>query len=165
MTDQNQDPTPLLESDDHAKATAHPPLMLLIWIAGGLILGFVLSPILNLPAWIRGLAFIDVMVAFALFGWAMATFKRVETDVKLNTPADNLATDGPYAFSRNPIYLAMMILGLGLGFALSNIWLILGAIPFYYIISTKVIAPEETYMREKFGADYDAYCQKVRRWI
>ena len=163
MTDQDQPPR--LEAGDHAKATAHPPLMLLIWLVGGVVLGFTISPLIHLPISLRLIGFVDIILAFGFFGWALATFDRVKTDVKLNTPADNLATSGPYAYTRNPIYLAMIALGIGFGLAISNLWLIAGAIPFYYIIVKRVIEPEEAYMREKFGAEYDAYCQRVRRWL
>lgn len=159
MTD-NQVP----ELPPHAAATAHPPKVLLLWILAGVALGF-LVPVLHLPGWLRLLGLMDALAAFGLFLWCMGTFKRVGTDVKLDTPADALATDGPYAFSRNPIYLSMIVLGLGLGVALSNIWLLAGAPIFYYIINERVIKAEETYMAAKFGPDYAAYCQKVRRWI
>ena len=152
------------EMKDVADAKLHPPTTLLIWIIAGILLNLMI-PLIHFPGWLRALGVLDVLAALGFFAWALGTFRRIGADVKLDTPADALATDGPYAFSRNPIYLAMLVLGLGLGFALSNLWLILSAPIFWWLITEKVIKPEETYMARTFGKAYDGYCSKVRRWI
>lgn len=161
----SEDSQPQLDHDgDFAKVEFHPPKALLIWIVLGVGANWIL-PSLALPGLLRQLGFVTVLAALGLFGWAMSTFKRVGTDVKTSTPADNLATDGPYGITRNPIYLAMLMLGTGLGLLFSNVWLLVGGAAFFILITEKVIRHEEVYMADKFGDDYRAYCANVRRWI
>ncbi len=161
MTDENsQSDLPV----DVAATKLHPPKVLLTWIAAGIVLDFIL-PLAVFASQLRMIGFVLIGLALCLFAWALRTFQRVGTDVKTTTPADNLATDGPYGLTRNPIYLAMLTLGTGLGLALSNLWLLVGGIVFFVLISKMVIEPEEAYMERAFGDEYLSYKGRVRRWI
>ena len=79
--------------------------------------------------------------------------------------AKALVESGPFQFSRNPMYLGMMLILIGafLGFGawVNLIWV--GV--FFAVISVFQIGPEERALRDKFGVAYEAYCQRVRRWI
>lgn len=149
---------------DVAGTKLHPPKTLLAWIVLGIALDFLL-PLATFAAELRWIGFALIGLSLCLFAWAMQTFKRVGTDVATTTPADALATDGPYGYSRNPIYLAMITLGVGLGLGLSNMWLLIGAVGFYGLITKFVIEPEEAYMERTFGDDYLSYKARVRRWV
>jgi len=149
---------------DVADTKLHPPKVLLTWIVLGLILDFFV-PLAVFAAELRWVGFGLIGLSLCLFAWALQTFKRVGTDVKTTTPADNLATDGPYGYTRNPIYLAMITLGTGLGLGLSNMWLLFGAVAFYGLITKLVIEPEEAYMERAFGETYLSYKARVRRWV
>jgi len=81
------------------------------------------------------------------------------------TPASELFQKGPYKFSRNPIYLAMVVFGAGFGIATSNVWIIVTTAIVGLIFHFFVILPEERYLARRFGAEYDAYRSRVRRWI
>src|SRR5205823_310926 len=79
--------------------------------------------------------------------------------------APQLATDGPYAYVRNPIYLGNLILGLGMiGLVRDARLLILYAIvfPLLYVM---IVPAEEEFLRQRFGADYALYCAAVPRMI
>lgn len=79
-------------------------------------------------------------------------------------PPDRLLTTGPYAISRNPMYLGhlMFMLGLALSTGSRLAWVILLAnIPWF---QNRVLFDERR-LREKFGGDYQTYCRRVRRWI
>ncbi|MEN8723342.1 MAG: isoprenylcysteine carboxylmethyltransferase family protein [Alphaproteobacteria bacterium] len=149
---------------DVAATKLHPPKALLTWIVVAVVLDFFL-PLATFASELRWVGFCLVGVALGLFAWSLQTFKRVGTDVKTTTPADNLASDGPYGISRNPIYLAMITLGVGLGLLLGNMWLLIGAIVFYGLITKLVIEPEEAYMERAFGDKYITYRCRVRRWV
>jgi protein-S-isoprenylcysteine O-methyltransferase Ste14 len=80
-------------------------------------------------------------------------------------PADALATQGLYARSRNPLYLAALIAFFGLGLALRSTWL-LAAVPAVAVALIKLaIEPEEAYLERRFGEAYRRYKAQVRRWI
>ena len=79
--------------------------------------------------------------------------------------AKKLVTSGLYQFSRNPMYLGMVIFLIGWTVLLGNLWHLAGPIGFAIYIQRFQIAAEERMMTTKFGADYAAYKNRVRRWI
>ena len=107
----------------------------------------------------------------ALVLWATARFRRSRTTIhpdRLDERAGEmttLITDGPFALSRNPIYLGMALLvtgtGLGTGSLVSPFVLAL----FVWFIQTRQIEPEERVLRERFGAGFDGYAAHVNRWV
>jgi protein-S-isoprenylcysteine O-methyltransferase Ste14 len=97
--------------------------------------------------------------------WAIGAFRRRRTAVQPWKPSTALVADGPYRFSRNPIYLGFAVTHLGLALAL-NSWLALALlIPCLVVVDRGVIAREERYLAAKFGAPYDVYRARVRRWL
>ena len=106
-------------------------------------------------------------VAFALAFSVLNNFRRART-----TPspiaihlAEKLVISGPYRFSRNPMYLGLVLLLIGITAILGEAWLLIGPAILALFIQRFQILPEERVMLEKLGADYQAYCQRVRRWI
>lgn len=97
---------------------------------------------------------------------SVRVFRKVGTTVNPVDPdqASMLVVEGPFTFSRNPMYLGMSEMLIGFGF-IFGAWLTLPIVALFMIyITIFQILPEETVMKEKF-ADYDEYCSKVRRWI
>jgi protein-S-isoprenylcysteine O-methyltransferase Ste14 len=80
-------------------------------------------------------------------------------------PSPSLIFSGPYRFSRNPMYLGVTLVELGLGLALGNLWISLFAAPALLIVHLIAVLPEERYLAEKFGAPYRAYLTRVRRYL
>jgi protein-S-isoprenylcysteine O-methyltransferase Ste14 len=119
------------------------------------------------PATIRGALVGGVVFAlgFALAVWAIATIRKAGTRVETNKPTTNIVRNGPYRFTRNPIYLSMMLGLIGLAIALNSLWLLLTLIPFALVIRYGVIAREEAYLERKFGDVYSRYRARVRRWL
>ena len=72
---------------------------------------------------------------------------------------------GPYRFTRNPIYLAMVLGLIGLAIAFNTLWLLLVPVPFALVTRYGVIAREEAYLDRKFGDVYRRYRSRVRRWL
>ena len=81
------------------------------------------------------------------------------------TRTSAVVTTGIYRVSRNPMYLAMLLGLLALGFLLSNPFSMGIAVLFAPAITRLQIIPEERALSRRFGASYVAYCQTVRRWI
>jgi len=85
--------------------------------------------------------------------------------VQTSEPTTTIVDTGPYRFTRNPIYLAMLLGLIGLAIALNSLWLLLTLVPFVLVIRYGVVAREEAYLERKFGEDYRRYRARVRRWL
>jgi protein-S-isoprenylcysteine O-methyltransferase Ste14 len=107
---------------------------------------------------------------FVIFGLicsspALLKFLRSNNTLVPFKPASSLQTDGIYAFTRNPMYLGLLSLYIGIAFFAGNWWTLM-LIPLIVIVITfYVIKREEKYLLDAFGHDYTAYKGKVRRWI
>jgi protein-S-isoprenylcysteine O-methyltransferase Ste14 len=90
---------------------------------------------------------------------------RTRTSFHPGAKASALVTSGVYQRTRNPMYLSFLFFMIGLGLALPNPWLILLAPVLLIYMQERVIKREEAYLSARFGAEYDAYRSKVRRWF
>jgi protein-S-isoprenylcysteine O-methyltransferase Ste14 len=154
-----------IDSPDHAGVAFPPPLLLLVSILAGFLLRWVV-PSAFLPtaaAQIFGPAL--TAMSFGLVGWAMFTFRRGGASVPTSESTDVIVSGGPYAFSRNPIYLSMVLLLLGLGVWSNSLWFLALAAIAALLLTYGVIIREERYLGGKFGAEYEAYRNRVRRWV
>jgi len=105
------------------------------------------------------------VVSASLAIWAGRIMKAAGTNVRPDRPALTIVRDGPYRFTRNPMYLSLCLLQLGLGFVLNGWMPLLSAVPLMLILHFGVILREETYLEAKFGEQYLAFKREVRRWI
>jgi protein-S-isoprenylcysteine O-methyltransferase Ste14 len=112
--------------------------------------------------WLGGAVFVS---ALALFAWAITTITRAGSNVPTNMPTTSIVATGPYRFTRNPIYLGMMLGLVGLAIAFDSLWLLMTLVPFFLVIRYGVVAREEAYLERKFGQVYRRYRARVRRWL
>ena len=77
--------------------------------------------------------------------------------------AENLVRGGVFAHSRNPLYLGNLLMIVGLAVMVHSLPLYLVGVPFFVFVYAAIIAAEENFLRGKFGAEYEAYCQQVNR--
>jgi protein-S-isoprenylcysteine O-methyltransferase Ste14 len=153
------------DTADAANVIVRPPLAWALAVVVGLALDW-LAPLPFMPAvlpagWLGGAVF---AAAFALAVWAIATITRAGSNVPTNRPTTTIVIAGPYRFTRNPIYLAMMVGQLGLAIAFDSLWLLATLVPFALVLRYGVVAREEAYLERKFGDDYRRFCARVRRW-
>lgn len=113
----------------------------------------------------RGLALTLIVGGLLLDGMAAGLFRRRGTAVEPWKPSTALIIEGPYRFSRNPIYLGFAITYLGLAIAMDSWIALILLLPCLVVVDRLVIRREERYLANKFGAAYDSYRQKVRRWL
>lgn len=113
----------------------------------------------------RGVALTLIVGGLLLDGMAAGLFRRRGTAVEPWKPSTVLIAEGPYRFSRNPIYVGFAVTYAGLAIAMDSALALFLLLPCLAVIDQFVIAREERYLSAKFGADYDAYRQKVRRWL
>jgi protein-S-isoprenylcysteine O-methyltransferase Ste14 len=107
-----------------------------------------------------------VAISWILPVWAIILFRSEGTEVEPTSPTNRkLITSGPYQFTRNPMYLGLVILTLGIAIWVGA-WPMFGAPIALFATSNWVHIPfEEAKMRRQFGAVYDDYVARVRRWI
>jgi protein-S-isoprenylcysteine O-methyltransferase Ste14 len=151
---------------DTAQVTIRPPLAWGLAVIAGLALNWLVPfPFLpaHLPAgWLGATVFV---LALALFAWAIVAITRAGSNVPTNLPTTTIIDSGPYRFTRNPIYLGMLLGLIGLAVAFDNLWLLIMLVPFALVIRYGVVAREEAYLERKFGDVYRGYRSRVRRWL
>ena len=96
---------------------------------------------------------------------AMRTLARANTTILPHRGAEHLVTGGPYAISRNPIYLANTLLMIGVGLVSGIAWFIVFAVVAAFLTQKLAIEREEKHLDHRFGKRYRDYRKKVRRWI
>jgi protein-S-isoprenylcysteine O-methyltransferase Ste14 len=141
----------------------HPPVLVAGALGAALLLGW-LAPVRLSGGW-PGLGALLVGAALGLGLWAVLALREARTGIPTWEAATALVTTGPYAWSRNPIYLAMALLMAGLALASGSLWMALAAAGAVAGLDRGVIAREEPYLAARFGADYAAYRARVRRWL
>ena len=115
------------------------------------------------PLRIAGSVLAAAALCFAI--WAVATFRRLGTTPNPAGGTTALASEGPYRFSRNPMYASLVLLTTGVALTFDTLWPIF-LLPFVVlIVRANVILPEERYLEAKFGQPYRDYKARVRRWI
>jgi protein-S-isoprenylcysteine O-methyltransferase Ste14 len=151
---------------DTAGVIVRPPIAWALAVLAGFALNWIM-PLAFLPAalpagWLGAIVF---FLALALVAWAISTMTRAGSNVPTNLPTTTIVEAGPYRFTRNPIYLGMVLGLIGLASASNSLWLLVTLVPFALIIRYGVIAREEVYLERKFGDVYRRYCARVRRWL
>ncbi|MDX1497117.1 MAG: isoprenylcysteine carboxylmethyltransferase family protein [Salinisphaeraceae bacterium] len=152
-------------AQDSAGVAFPPPLMFLLAVIGGVILQF-MFPLPFLPwQWGMALGAISLLAGVGLILSAALLFVRAGTALPPWAAASAVVVQGPYRFTRNPMYLGMACIHASIGLAFTSWWILLSLIPTLWWVNKRVILKEEAYMAEKFGQPYKDYCASVRRWL
>ena len=154
------------QDTDTSNAAVRPPVAWLLALAAGVAADW-LYPLRFVPAsipaaWVGGAIF---AIALALAIWAIVTIRNAGTQVETYKPTTTIVANGPYRFTRNPIYLAMVLGLIGLAIAFDSLWIVVTLVPFYLVIRYGVVVREEAYLERKFGDVYLGYKSRVRRWL
>jgi protein-S-isoprenylcysteine O-methyltransferase Ste14 len=156
----------MADTTDTANVIVRPPIA---WAVAGLV-GLALNWLMPLPflpatvpaGWVGAMV---IVLALALGAWAVVTVTWAGSNVPTNLPTTAVVDAGPYRFTRNPIYLGMVLTLIGLGIAFNGLCLMLALVPFALVIRYGVVAREEAYLERKFGDVYRRYLARVRRWL
>lgn len=105
------------------------------------------------------------IAGISLIAWSIATLMRAKTTVMPDGVSSVLVTNGPYMRFRNPIYLGEVLVLLGIADWSKNIWFVLAAVAFAVLVTWLQILAEERHLKARFGADYEDYFARSRRWI
>jgi protein-S-isoprenylcysteine O-methyltransferase Ste14 len=145
-----------------------PPIIYLVAIAVSVLLNVFyplpwfaqpLSDIFFAIGWLMIAAFVALNIS------AIRAMRRAGTTVRPDRGTDHLVTDGPFGFTRNPLYLAGTMLILGIGLVSGIVWFLLLAILAAFAVQKLAIEREEGHLQARFGKTYLDYASRVRRWI
>lgn len=100
-------------------------------------------------------------------GWGVAAFRRAQTTMSPTAPerVAALVTTGIYRWTRNPMYAGLVLAAAGWALGLGNAAAFVGVPALAAYLQRFQIRPEERVLAARFGADYAAYCARVRRWV
>ena len=133
-------------------------------LAGALMTGAWGDPV-DLGAWRIPVGWALVLFFLGWNGWALLLFGRHQTGLLPGQASQALIEEGPYRVSRNPLYVGLLALYVGLPLLAPTFWgLVLFPIA-VLLIFWGAIQPEERYLRGRFGVAYDDYSRRVRRWL
>lgn len=146
-----------------------PPLIALVAIGAGVALQFWIpiraGSLIRSPAryWVGGAI---ALGAFLLLGlWSILIYRRTGQNPDPRTPTPVIVEAGPFRVTRNPMYLQLVLVTIGIAVVLANVWILLLTPVVAWLLQRLAILPEERYLERKFGDAYLAYKRRVRRWI
>jgi protein-S-isoprenylcysteine O-methyltransferase Ste14 len=152
-------------SDDHPDIIARPPLI----YAGAVLAVFLLRWVWPLPmthttfAYVAGAALIVLGFAFGIPG--RIALAKASTHVDPMRPTTTVVQTSSYRFSRNPLYVGLTVVFIGMGLIANTAWVFVILIPLSIAMHIGVILREEDYLERKFGEPYRRYRERVRRYL
>jgi protein-S-isoprenylcysteine O-methyltransferase Ste14 len=144
---------------------AWPPLLLVAAVAGGLALDALGLEPASWPQSSRAAGIALILLALANDLWCARLMWRSGTTIRPDRAVSRLVTEGPFRWSRNPIYVSHVALVAGLGLAFASPGMLLLAPLVAFGLARLAIAREERHLHRRFGRDYEAYVARTRRWL
>jgi protein-S-isoprenylcysteine O-methyltransferase Ste14 len=142
-----------------------PPLLTLGTLLLAVALNFLWPLRLRAPVWLRISGALPLLGAIVLAVWGRRKMLRAGTNLNPYKPTLSIVTDGPFKFTRNPLYLSNVLAYLGLTIILNTFWPLVFLVPMVLVFDYGIIQREERYLQAKFGDAYLAYRTRVRRWF
>ena len=158
---------------DHASVISFPPIIFLFFTNFGFFistLNLYFLKLYNIPIFLNILRSYEVgllliVSSLIIFIISINTFNEVDENPIPTSSTTQIISRNIYKYTRNPMYLAMLILQAGIGMSLSMVHIIFFVIFTYVVLKYYVILPEEKYLEKKFGTQYLVYKKTVRRWL
>jgi protein-S-isoprenylcysteine O-methyltransferase Ste14 len=138
-------------------------------VGGPLVLGLLVSwlvgdPLAPSPV-TTGSGWLLVAVFVLWNGWALVTIARHRTALLPGGATTIVIDRGPFAWSRNPLYVGLLVGSAGVGLVVGSVWALVALPPQWALLRWGAVVPEERYLAAKFGATYTEYADRVRRWL
>ena len=156
----------MAKTADRPNVVIPPPISWVLAVLAGLVAAWLyplqFDPTSTPRAWAGGGVF---ALGIALAIWAIITIREAGTQFDVYKPTTAIVENGPYRFTRNPIYFSMFLGQTGIAIGFDNLWVLAMLMSFYLVIRHGVVAREEAYLEGKFGATYRSYKSRVRRWL
>lgn len=166
----NPNPNPSQDSGKNKQDTpaVHmpPPVIVAVLLGVGLACDHYLGKQFGQAAdWLVYIGYGLCVLGLALVGWCAVLYRRAKTSILPHTADSNMIDTGPFGRSRNPIYLSMLLVFVGISLIINAPVALLFVVPTYLALRYYVIAREEAYLTRRFGEEYTSYQARVRRWF
>lgn len=143
-----------------------PPIALGVPLVVGVGMTAIAGDPIPMPVTLSRTVAIVLIIGFAAWnGWAIWLMSRHRTALLPGDSTSTILDTGPFAVSRNPLYLGLVALDVALALLWPSFWALVLTPVGVAALWWGAIAPEERYLGEKFGAEYEAYRARVRRWL
>ena len=142
-----------------------PPPLIYLASYGAALAADMLAPLPPPGSWASFPGAVLIAAGILPLGWALLRFARAHVNPLPTRPVETLVLAGPYRYTRNPMYLGMLLLYLGTALLTRLSWAVVFAPVVILLVNRIVIAREEAYLTRRFGSEYAAYRSRVRRWI
>lgn len=156
---------PTSSPKDNAGVVAPAPVIYGAAFALGLAAEFTL-PTVPLPRTVvLWLGVVIVVLSIPIVVSAFKALARARTAFDVRRPTSTIVSDGAFQYSRNPTYLSLTLLYVGLALVLGSPWVLFMVVPAVALTQWGVVLREERYLEAKFGEEYRRYKAKVRQWL
>jgi protein-S-isoprenylcysteine O-methyltransferase Ste14 len=152
-------------SKDSPDVIAFPPAVFLTALGVGMFLNWLVPMGSFASESFRVMGAIVAALGTSVCAWGYYTLRRASTNVRPDRPATTLVTSGPFRYSRNPLYVSVTVIYLGIALTVGSIWLLITLIPALVITHWRIVLREEKYLEARFGDNYRAYKTRVHRWL
>lgn len=152
-------------SADHPNVIILPPLLYAIGLAFGFLLQWLVPRHIlstNARYWIGG-AILACGIVLAI--WGRRVMEQAGTNVNPMEPTTALVAKGPFRFTRNPLYVSLTLMYVGLALLTNALWVLVLLVPILLVLHYGVVLREERYLEGKFGDAYRSYRSAVRRYL
>ena len=153
-----------MTTPDHGPGVRLPPPVLVGGVLAVAWFAHLFLPVLLGPP-LPNYGTLVLFLGIGLIGWSLLTLVQAGNDPRPDRPDAALVTAGPFRFSRNPIYLGFLVVVLGFALRWGDLWGWLALLICHLALDRLVVAKEEAYLSTRFGAAYEAYRTRVRRWV
>lgn len=152
--------------ENETRVLAPPPLLFAGALAAGAALEWI-APFRPAASWAWRVAFglPWIVVGAVLLLAALRSLRAAGTTMSPFGGSTAVVTKGPYAFTRNPIYLGMVAVYVGIAFVFGLVWGLLLLPAVFLLVDAAIVRREEAYLAERFGGAYLDYRRRVRRWL
>lgn len=120
----------------------------------------------SFPGPLRAAGWLLAVLGFIAIGLpGILALRRAGTSPNPRRPTTAFVTDGPYRFTRHPLYVSMAAIYAGAALGVNSLWTLVLLVAAVVLIDRGPMAREEHYMERRFGDAYRAYTTRVRRWV
>ncbi|HVT44642.1 MAG TPA: methyltransferase [Thermoanaerobaculia bacterium] len=143
-----------------------PPILFFICFVAGAVAQARYPLFLGIPSFRLALVLSSVIlvVAAAIGAWAILEMKKFRAPIEPGSVPVHLVVTGPFRFTRNPLYLTLLLVLVALAVMADSVWLIASVVPLFVLLQG-VVRREESRLDRAFGKPYEAYRARVRRWV
>jgi protein-S-isoprenylcysteine O-methyltransferase Ste14 len=156
-----------MEEEKYFKGIIPPPIIFFALI----ILGFIAQYIVPLNLMFNKFSS-RLFIVFPLFlasGLialnALIVMKKYKTAINFNKPTTKFLVEGSFRFTRNPLYLALLLVMVCVAIGANSAWHLIAFIVLFLFFNFGIVTKEEQYLENSFGEEYIQYKKRVRRWI